>query len=309
MSICSTSQTPLPRSPDSVCSPPPSLTSSQTLNMLGSAAEQMMIHRDFQAAFDTCNRGLQSLSSMEPEDSRHGELKAGFCILGIQALAELNEWQGVLSWVLQQYERLENIPAKIMQMCILIYSKVGEPAVMQEAARVWLHCSSNCRTAGFRTVAELYLLHVLVPLGQADEARELIAGEVGSTAFTEDQRQTALGVVEEKERENQEPPLNSEIIVDSEIAACPASAQGSVSHKLQAMLRFLYRKFLMTGSGSFPLRRVFLAAVLLYMLFVRLDPAQPSSFMWISKLLQLLKQMWRAMFAPYYQALADSKGL
>ncbi|XP_072233863.1 peroxisome assembly protein 26 isoform X2 [Leuresthes tenuis] len=309
MSISSTSQTPSARSLGSVCSSPPSLTSSQTRNMLDLAAEQMMVHRDFQAAFDTCDRGLQSFSSMEPEDNRHGEVKAGFCILGIQALAELNRWHGVLSWVLQHYERLENIPAKIMQLCILLYSKVGEPAVMQEAARVWLHCPSNCRTAGFRTVAELYLLHVLVPLGQADEARELIAGEIGSTAFTEDQRQTALGVVEDKERENQEPALNSEISPGSEIAVCPASAQGSISHKLQAMLRFLYRKFLRTGSGSFPLRRVFLAAVLLYMLFVRLDPAQPSSFMWISKLLQLLKQMWRAMFAPYYQALADSKGL
>ena len=144
MSICSTSQTPSARSPGSVCSPPPSLTSSQTLNMLDLAAEQMMVHRDFQAAFDTCDRGLQSFSNMEPEDNRwrrvtsqlhfffiftcwgcwvsvfcpcrHGEVKAGFCILGIQALAELNRWHGVLSWVLQHYERLENIPAKIMQL-------------------------------------------------------------------------------------------------------------------------------------------------------------------------------------------------
>lgn len=31
--------------------------------------------------------------------------------------------------------------------------------------------------------------------------------------------------------------------------------------------------------------------------------------MWISKLLELLKQMWRTMFAPYHQAVAHSKGL
>lgn len=48
---------------------------------------------------------------------------------------------------------------------------------------------------------------------------------------------------------------------------CPT---GAVTHKLQAMFRFIYRKLL--GSGSFSLRRVFLAAVLLYMLFFRLDP-------------------------------------
>lgn len=303
MSSCSTSQA-AARSLGSVCSPPLSSTLTQMLNMLDSAAEQMMVHKDFQAAFDTCDRGLETLSSMEPEDSRCGEFKAGFCILGIQALAELNQWHGVPPWVLQQYEHQEKIPAKLMQMCILLYSKVGEPAVMQEAARVWLHHPSNTRVTGFGTVAELYLLHVLVPLGHAEEARELIEGEVGGTAFTEDQRQTALDIVEEQQ--NQESPLNPGNSPSSEIAAHP---QGTVIHKLEAMLRFLYRKFRMTGSGLFPLRRLFLAAVLLYMLFVRMDPALPSAFMWISKLLQLLKQMWNTMFAPYYQALNQSKEL
>lgn len=303
MSSCSTGQAP-------ARSPPLSSALNQMLNMLDTATEQMMVHRDFQGAFDTCDRGLENLVSMEPpEDNRYGEFKAGFCILGIQALAELNQWHGVLSWIIQHYEPLEKIPAKIMQMCILLYSKVGEPAVMQEAARVWLHCPSNSRVAGFGTVAELYLLHVLVPLGHVEEARELIVGEVGSAAFTEEQRQTALEVVEEKQQQNQEPPLNPGINLNSETTAHPVSSQGTVIRKFESMLKFLYRKFTMTGSSSFPLRRVFLAAVLLYMLFIRMDPALPSAFMWISKLLQLLRQMWRAMFAPYYQALTQNNQL
>ncbi|XP_054480838.1 peroxisome assembly protein 26 [Anoplopoma fimbria] len=281
------------------CSPQLTSSLTQMFSMLDTAAEQMMVHKDFQAAFETCKGGLESLANMEQEDNRCGELKAGFCILGIQALAELNQWHGVSCWVLQQYELQEKIPAKIMQMCILLYSQVGEPAVMQEAARVWLHCPSNSRLTGFGTVAELYLLHVLVPLGHRDEAVEMIVGEVGSAAFTEEQRQTALDVVEEKEQQNKEPPLNPEI------TANPVSTRGSVIRKLETMLRFLHRKVLGTGSGSFPLRRVFLAAVLLYMLFFRMDPALPSSFMWISKLLQLVRQMWTAMFAPYYQALTQ----
>uniref|UniRef100_A0A1A8FFM2 Peroxisomal biogenesis factor 26 n=2 Tax=Nothobranchius korthausae TaxID=1143690 RepID=A0A1A8FFM2_9TELE len=281
--------------------PPPSL--SQMFNMLDSAAELMMVHRDFHAALGTCNRGLESLACMELEENRCEELKAAFCMLGVQALAELNQWHGVFSWVLQQYEHLEIIPAKIMQTCILLFSKVGEPAVMQEATGVWLHCSSNGKAAGFRTVAELYLLHILLPLGHLEEARQLISGDVGRTAFTEDQRQTALDVVEEKTRQNEELFLNPRSPPDSDAAAHPASTRGTVMHKLEAMLRFLHRKCLLTGLDSFPLRKVFLAAVLLYMLFLRLDPAHPSSFMWISKLLTLIRQMWRSMFAPYYQAL------
>lgn len=288
----------------------PCSASTQISSMLETAAEQMMVFKDFQAAFDTCDRGLQTLSNMEQDDSRCGELKAGFCILGIQALAELNQWHEALSWVLQQYEQQEKIPAKIMQMCILLYSKVGEPAVMHEAARVWLHSPSNSRVTGFGTVAELYLLHVLVPVGQKDEALELIVGEVGNIAFTEDQRQAALEVLEEKEQQNaEEPPLNPRISPEPETSESTVSNDGSAIHKLESMLRFLYRKLFVTNSGSFPLRKIFLAAVLLYMLFVRLDPALPSAFMWISKLLQLLKQMWRAMFAPYYQALPQSKEL
>uniref|UniRef100_A0A8D2ZQX2 Peroxisome assembly protein 26 n=1 Tax=Scophthalmus maximus TaxID=52904 RepID=A0A8D2ZQX2_SCOMX len=240
---------------------------------------------------------------------RSGEFKAGFCILGIQALAELNQWHGVLPWLLRQYEQQERIPAKIMQMCILLYSKVGEPAVMQEAARVWLHCPSNGRAPGFGTVAELYLLHVLVPLGHTEEARELIDGEVGNQAFSEDQRQTALDVVDEKERPNREPPPSPGCGPNSENTAHTVSTKGAVIRKIEVMLRFLYRKLFVSSSGSFSLRKIFLAAVLLYMLFLRMDPAHPSSFLWISKLLQLLKQMWSAMFAPYYRALTQSKGL
>ncbi|CAN9508405.1 unnamed protein product [Ophioblennius macclurei] len=278
-------------------SSPSSSSSTPIFNMLQTAAEQMMIHKDFQAVFDSCNRGLQSVGSLEQEEQRYTEFKAGFCILGIQALAEMNRWPGVLSWVLQQYDRPEKIPAKVLQICVLLYSKVCEPTVMQDTVRLWLHCPANSSASGFRTVAELYLLHILVPLGHLEEARELVTGEIGCGAFTEDQRLTALEVIGEKEREMQEPE-NPETPVEL------VTHRGTVIHRLEAILVFLHRRIRLSGSGWFPLRMLFLAAVLVYMLFVRLDPAHASSFMWISKLLQLIKQTWNAMFAPYHQSKA-----
>lgn len=98
--------------------------------------------------------------------------------------------------------------------------------MIQEATRDWLHCPSNSRVSAFGTVAELYLLHVLVPLGHTDEARELIAGDVGNSAFTEDQRQTALDVVEEKEQQIREPPPNPGCSPNSEVPAHTVSTQG-----------------------------------------------------------------------------------
>ncbi|KAM9403369.1 peroxisome assembly protein 26-like [Salvelinus alpinus] len=288
-------------------SPPLSSNFALTHGLLDSAAEQLIVQKDFQAAFDTCERGLVSLLNAEQEDSRYGELKAALCIVGIQALAELNQWPGVLAWILQHYECPEKISAKIMQMCILLYTKVGEQAMMQEAGNVWLCCPSNGRLVGFGTVAELYLLHILVPLGHMTEARELVFGEVGGIAFTEDQKQTALDIVENKENLSQEqPPSPNPNPSPVVVVAGLNTPQGAGIQKLEALLRLLNRGLSVASGGLFRLRRVFLAAVLLYMLFVRMDPAHPSSFSWISQMLQMLKQMWDAMFAPYYQARAQS---
>lgn len=51
------------------CVPPTPSSLTQIFGMLEAAAEQMMVLTDFQAAFDTCNRGLESLATME-EDNR-----------------------------------------------------------------------------------------------------------------------------------------------------------------------------------------------------------------------------------------------
>ena len=40
------------------------------LSMLEAATEQMVVHGDFQAAFDICDRSLQGLCGPEAEDSR-----------------------------------------------------------------------------------------------------------------------------------------------------------------------------------------------------------------------------------------------
>lgn len=58
------------RSSGSVSSPPLSSSLTQIFSMLDTAAEQMMVHKDFPAVLDTCDRGLESLSSMDQEDNR-----------------------------------------------------------------------------------------------------------------------------------------------------------------------------------------------------------------------------------------------
>ncbi|KAJ8392244.1 hypothetical protein AAFF_G00078120 [Aldrovandia affinis] len=289
-------------------SPPFCSGSAQTLGLLDSAAEQLMVRRDFRVTLETCERGLDSLANLceQGENSyRYGELKAALCVVGIQALAELNQWPSVLTWVLQQYGRSEKMPAKIVQMCILLYSKVGKPATMQEAGHDWLKCHANGNMTAFGTVAELYLMHILLPLGRLVEARELVLGEVGGVAFTEDQRQTALDIVESQERDSQGGQNPSACPPSSPVQSTELSPnRGGASRRLESVLSLVYRGLSVAREGlwSFPLQRALLATFLLYLIVVRLDPALPSAFPWISRLLRMFRQMWNTMFAPYYRA-------
>lgn len=265
--------------------------------LLDTTAEEFILNKDFKTIFETCDTVLKKIANSEMEDERSEDIKAAFCILGIQALAELNEWNYVLPWALEQYEHQEKIPPKIMQMCILLYTKVGEAGVLLDVASIWLHCLSNSRAAEYGSVMELYLLYVLLPLGHLEKAQELIQGEVGLCALTEEQRQTALAIVEQKVLQN---VLPRDLANTSEVSLQTAKPQGAILNKLGAILKYLYRKLLMTS--SFHLHKLFLFAVLIYILLIRNDPAHPSSFMWISKLNQLLRQTWRALFAIHYPA-------
>lgn len=270
------------------------------------ALEYLMVKKDFQAALDTCEKGLESLGSFaEQEDSsfKYAELKAALTIVGIQALAELNQWCGVLSWVLQQYGETENIPAKIIQMCILLYVKVGERAVMKDAVCDWLHCSGNMSQSGFSSVAELYFLHILVPMGHTAEALEMLETDVGRVAFTDEQRQAARSLVDiQNEKNATSSSTNPESVGVTTTSS--ASKQDKLTQRLTSIMRLLYRGLSVASVRirSISLRRVFLALILLYLLLVRIDPALPSAFPQLLRLHGLLQQTWTTMFGPYYKA-------
>ncbi len=80
--------------------------------------------------------------------------------------------------------------------------KVGERAVVKDAVCDWLHCSGNMSQSGFSSVAELYFLHILVPMGLTAEALEMLETDVGRVAFTDEQRQAARSLVYSQNEKN-----------------------------------------------------------------------------------------------------------
>ncbi|TRY90856.1 hypothetical protein DNTS_020880 [Danionella cerebrum] len=262
------------------------------------AIEYLMVNKDFQAALDTCEMGLEHLRTLEGQEEsclNHAEMKASWTIVGIQALAELNRWRDVLSWVLQQYEETEKIPARIIQMCILLYVKVGEHEAMKNPVFDWLNCSANHGQSGFSTVAELYFLHILLPMGHIPDALEMLESPVGQVAFTEEQRQTAQSLVNAENEKN----TNSESVA----ATRNALKEDRLSQRLSSIMRLLQRSLSVASERirSISFRRVFLALMLLCLLLVRIDPALPASFPWLLQLNSMLQQTWNTMFGPYYR--------
>uniref|UniRef100_A0A8C7Q2D9 Uncharacterized protein n=1 Tax=Oncorhynchus mykiss TaxID=8022 RepID=A0A8C7Q2D9_ONCMY len=226
--------------------------------------EQLMVRGDFQAAFDTCERGLESILNAAQKDSRW--------VLILRICSAFMTWS--------------------LLHCIIGLNR----------------CPSDFQVWGVEGKCNMVNLQVLISsttfitvLYTVDTGH---CGEVRGIAFTEDQKQT---------NQNQIKCIYIALRTSADISKCCTETQPKTPNSKQcrcrstvarknSLERLLNRGLSVASAGSFPIHRVFLAVVLFYMLFVRMDPAHPSSFPWISQMLQMLKQMWDAMFAPYYRA-------
>uniref|UniRef100_A0ABM5GE24 Peroxisome assembly protein 26 isoform X1 n=1 Tax=Pogona vitticeps TaxID=103695 RepID=A0ABM5GE24_9SAUR len=262
-------------------SEPPALSpaASPAASLLEDATDLLVMQRDFAAALDRCERGWQSLLLAEPEDQERDSsevLKCSLCIVGIQALAEMNRWREVLPWLLQYYQDPECWPPQILELCILLHSKVEEPHLMLEIGNDWLRSSANQNLHHYGLLVQLYLFHVLLPLGRFAEAEELVQG---CKDLSIEQQVEAHERIKEKQRqwlqqeeEDLSPPEEPDVAWKQQL--------GFVSQK---MLTALAQLGSMLGSlvgqlCSIPYKKTLLAAFMLCLIVVRLDPGSSSCF-------------------------------
>ncbi|XP_009986404.1 PREDICTED: peroxisome assembly protein 26, partial [Tauraco erythrolophus] len=226
------------------------------------------------------------------------EVKCSLCVVGIQALAELNRWREVLSWVLQYYHGPERLPPKVLELCILLYSKVREPQVMLEVGSSWLRDQTNKSLPEYSSLLELYLLHVLLPLGRFEGAEELVRG---CDVFDSEQQLAFLGTICESRCEwAQREEMHS--APEEQDDPATETVLGALSQKLLTMLTLL-RRALRSMSSHFyllPYKKMLLATFLLYLVVVRLDPGTVLRF-GLCKSLFLARQAWAAVFSPIHR--------
>lgn len=264
---------------------------SPAVYLLEEAADLLVVHLDFHAALETCERAWQSLAE-EPTSGTVVEVKCSLCVVGIQALAEMNRWREVLSWVLQYYQVPEKLPPKVLELCILLYSKMQEPGAVLTIADAWLQDPDNQGLPEYGSLAELHLLRVLIPLGHLSEAEGLA---VGSAAFSEEQREAVLQAICIARQQRTREHLSSQ-------EQQQMSQEGSFSHKLMSLMRLLCRLWDSAASHllSQPFKKSLLAALILCLLVLRFDPATPSSLPFLYQLAHLFRRIQKATLSRLY---------
>ncbi|XP_072256084.1 peroxisome assembly protein 26 isoform X2 [Pyxicephalus adspersus] len=258
--------------------------------LLDAAADLLVLERNFAGALELCERGLQILST-DNGDTKNEQVKASLCVIGIQALAEMDQWREVLPWLFTYYQTAREMPHNVMELCLLLYSSVKQPRVMLDLSREWLRDPNNQLLPGYRKVAELHLLRILLPLGHLSEAEEVAKDP---RAFTAQQQEVALTAVAEERRRLRLEEEEAERENLGELDSPP----GHVQTRREHVVRLLYRALSVTVTWvrRIPLQRVLVALLLLSIILLRLDPASPISQGPIAHLFLLLRQIANSLF-------------
>ncbi|KAM4675143.1 peroxisome assembly protein 26 isoform 2-T2 [Discoglossus pictus] len=261
------------------------------ISILDAAADLLVLERNFAGALELCERGLQ-ITAAEPGDTKCEQVKASLCVIGIQALAELERWREALPWLLQYYTNPQEMPHNIMEMC-----KVKQPRVMLDLTSDWLKERANQQLPGYVRVAELHLLRTLLPLGLFSEAEELARD---SQVFTGQQQQVILRAVSEKKShcEKHDEQLQSEQAQNSQTELEAERQTGDPPTRLLHITRLLCGTLavVMRHIRRIPLRQIVLALLMISVIVLRLDPASPISLGPVSRLLLLLRSVISSVF-------------
>ncbi|KAL6043276.1 hypothetical protein STEG23_022063 [Scotinomys teguina] len=220
------------------------------------------------------------------------EVKCSLCVVGIQALAEMDRWREVLSWVLQYYQVPEKLPPKVLELCILLYSKMKEPGAVLAVVDAWLQDPDNQGLPEYGSLAELHVLRVLLPLGRLSEAEGLAEY---SAAFSEDQREKVLQAIHTAKQQHTQEHLSSQ-------EQQKLNQEGSFSCKLMSLLRLLRQLWGSVTSHllSQRFKKSLLAALILCLLVLQFDPATPSSLPFLYQLTQLFRRIQKATLSRLY---------
>ncbi|XP_033098717.1 peroxisome assembly protein 26-like isoform X2 [Anneissia japonica] len=125
-------------------------------------------------------------------------MKECLCIIAVQALAEMNRWQDVLPFLQSQYGPVQQLPAKLVQLCMLLHVHINKHQEAEVLYKQYSTLSTKKISSEQHTqLTELLFSHVLFPQEKWTEAAKVIESDC---ILRTDKKLALLKVLKEKER-------------------------------------------------------------------------------------------------------------
>uniref|UniRef100_A0A2C9KBZ2 Uncharacterized protein n=1 Tax=Biomphalaria glabrata TaxID=6526 RepID=A0A2C9KBZ2_BIOGL len=145
------------------------------LNKQLSDAVDLFVMAKFADCFYACADVIKT-AKFEPEHQHQSneEVIEAAIALGIQALAETDNWHHVISFIIDTYGSIELCPPRIVQVCILLHAHVKEYLPCHKLVQTWLKNPQNLNHSQCSKVVRIYAHHILCPTGSYETLQEVI---------------------------------------------------------------------------------------------------------------------------------------
>jgi peroxin-26 len=271
-------------------------------------ANMCLLFRQFEECLNICRENVAKAKNYI-EDERACTAVESLVVIAIQAYAELNRWLEVVPFVAQTYNGLEECPPVVARLCLLLHAKLKDDVTCTVIASIWLKNPSNYPLADYRTLAETYITHVLVPAQRWDDVRSFLDSCPG---LDEASRQSCLRQVSSYRRHCEElaaeriEVLESAEDVSNDVAVESTSDSGWKGYLPYNCLITFYgtiKYWTQTTVAPFVslvfIRNVCILTVLFYFLISRWKQGYLKSAI-IQRIWLMLVKLWRGMFGPLY---------
>jgi hypothetical protein len=274
-------------------------------------ANDCLLFRRFEECLDVCRHNIE-VAKNYIEDERACAAIEALVAIAIQAYAELNRWLEVVPFVAQTYNGLEECPPLIARLCLSLHAKLKDDVTCTVIASIWLKNPTNCSRAEYRSLAEAYVMQVLLPAQRWDDVRNFLDTCPG---VDEAYKLSCLRQVRVYRQRCEEKAADRIEVIESASSGqetVDSSQSGSADKKWTDVYRWMpqwlvpyYNSVKLWIQKTVPLvplqvvRNVCILIICLYFITSRWRHGLVKSAA-VLRLWTLLGTLWRSMFGPFY---------
>ncbi|XP_077987385.1 peroxisome assembly protein 26-like [Glandiceps talaboti] len=227
------------------------------------------------------------------------DLVESLCILIVQAYGETSQHQQVLPFLKECYHGIRHLPAKLIQICILLYGKFEDFETAEPVFREWKKFPPNQRLPAYPGILEVYILNILLPQMKCSEAIRLADSD---TVVNIDRKIAIIKFVKKfenavaQEKTTEQDGAGKDQQNEGKGVVFPKGFNASI----QKLGQHLFSS-IPFANFTF-IKRLAVVAVFLYLILFKTNLDTVSGLAYASQLWRGIVRIWKSMFAPYHVA-------